>query len=279
MQGAQPRLYRSGRPGLSAAGRYADGVGERASGGAARARAGVRIVLGAMGLAVGANAAWLAATANWTLGTALVGVTALALGAVAMWLPGFLRARWPLALAGLVVAAVVALSGFLAGYGLADTVRGDEDAVIVLGAAVHGRELSRTLTTRLEVALEFHAAHPDALLVVSGGQGPQEDLPEADAMRAYLIARGVPEDRILAEPRSTSTEENFAFSKALLDARLAPGYRVAFATNEFHVYRAQRIAAGLGLTATHLAARTPWYFWAPNYLRESLVVVGSWVGR
>ena len=111
----------------------------------------------------------------------------------------------------------------------------------MLGAAVHGRELSNTLAGRLAVAVTYHERSPSSLIVVSGGQGPQEEIPEAVAMRQYLLDHGVPDDHIIVEDRSTSTEENFRNSRLLLDERLTPGYSVAFVTDEFR--RAGRRAA------------------------------------
>lgn len=235
----------------------------------------LRIVLALVGLGVTANAAWLAVTANFSLGTALTGVLGLVLLGWGAWLPRI--PRWAHATLTALLVAAVGLSSFLIGVGRTDTATYDEDAVVVLGAAVHGRELSRTLASRLDVALAYRERNPGALVVVSGGQGPQEDLPEGHAMQAYLLAHGVPADRIVVEDQAASTEENFAFSKQLLDARLAPGYRVAFVTDEFHVYRAGRIAAAAGLPATHVSSRTPWYFWGANFLREDVVVVLNWL--
>jgi len=235
-----------------------------------------RTVLLLAGAALLANAGWLAITANLTVGTAMTALVGLGCLAWGWWLPRQGR-RWISAVALLVCATLVGMAAFLAATGSRDDARYDEDAVIVLGAAVHGRELSRTLTGRLDAALDYHARNPSALIVVSGGQGLQEDLPEAAAMQQYLLGHGVPGDDIVVEDRATSTEQNFAFSKVLLDARLPAGYTVAFVTDEFHVYRAGRIATATGLVATHVSSRTPWYFWPPNYLREELAVVLQWL--
>lgn len=231
------------------------------------------------GAALTANAAWLAVTANLTLGTALVALLGLGCLAGGVWFARLARHRILTSLAALVLAAVVGLSAFLTSYGNADNATFREDAVIVLGAAVHGRELSNTLAGRLAAAVGYHRRNPSALVVVSGGQGLQEDIPEAVAMRQYLVDHGVRDAGIVVEDRSTSTEENFANSRALLDRLLPPGYSVAFVTDEFHVYRAGRIAASAGLTGTHVSSRTPWYFWPANYLRESVAVVLNWLGQ
>lgn len=223
------------------------------------------------GLLLAANAAWLAATANFNLGVVLQAATAAALigYGLSRRLSG---SRWLNLVGGGLGIIVLGASGLLAGYGLADTVDHTEDALIVLGAAVHGREVSPALAARLDVAVGYHQRNPDALIVVSGAQGPQEDVPEAVAMRDYLLARGVPDDRIVGEDRATSTAENFAFSVALLDARLAPGYRVGFVTSEFHVWRASATAARAGLATTHLHSATRWYVWPASYLREVVAV-------
>lgn len=150
-----------------------------------------------------------------------------------------------------------------------DSVDYGEDAVIVLGTGVRGSTPSDSLVSRLDAALDYHAQNPDALIAVTGGQGPHEDLPEADAMAEYLIAHGVPDALILREGRSTSTRENFSMTKPLLDAALGQDYRIAIISNDFHLPRAARIAAASGYgDATHAHAPTPWYVIIPNGLRE-----------
>lgn len=235
-----------------------------------------RGVLVGLGLFLAANGVWLLATANLNTGVLLQLAVAVGLVAFGAW-RRLSRTRWLTVPAILAVAVCGLVSGFLAGYGLSDTAAGDEDALIVLGAAVHGREVSPSLAQRLEVAVGYHQRNPAALIVVTGGQGPQEDVAEASAARDYLLTRGVPEGRIVVEDRSTTTQENFAFAKVLLDGQLDGDYRVAFVTNEYHVWRAARQAAGAGLDATHLHSATRWYVWPSSYLRESAAVLWTLV--
>lgn len=235
-----------------------------------------RGALSVLGLLLVANGVWLLATANLNTGVLLQLVVAVGLVTFGVW-RRISRKRWLTVPAILVVAVFGLVSGFLAGYGLSDTASDDEDALIVLGAAVHGREVSPSLAQRLEVAIGYHQRNPEALIVVTGGQGPQEDVAEAIAARDFLLARGVVGDVIVVEDRSTSTEENFAFAKLLLDERLGGDYRVAFVTNEYHVWRAARLAEGAGLDATHLHSATRWYVWPSSYLRESAAVLWTLV--
>ncbi len=93
------------------------------------------------------------------------------------------------------------------------------DCVIVLGCQVKGETPTPMLCDRLNAALELLESNPNAVCVVSGGQGPQEHISEAEAMRRYLNERGIADKRIITEPLSTSTEENLRFSAELLSER------------------------------------------------------------
>ena len=149
--------------------------------------------------------------------------------------------------------------------------------MIVLGAAVHGTELSNTLAGRLVVAVDYHRRNPDAVIVVSGGQGPQEDIPEAvgDAAVPARPRRSRRPDRCRG-PIDLDRGE-LRLRRGTARRPPGPGLPVVFVTDEFHVYRAGRIAAAAGLDATHVSSRTPWYFWPANYLRETVAVVASWL--
>ena len=127
--------------------------------------------------------------------------------------------------------------------------RARKKAVIVLGAGLRGRRITSLLKCRLDAAYAYWMDHPETLLVVTGGQGPGETVPEGQAMKQYLVERGVPAEQILAECASTSTEENFAFSRPLLAERgISAGDPVVLATNAFHCYRAGKYAAMAGFT-------------------------------
>ena len=175
------------------------------------------------------------------------------------------------------LAFVVGMTGFLMYQGSVDEVTYDEDALIVLGAAVQGERVSSILAARLNEAAEYANENPDALIIVSGGQGPQENLTEAAAMETYLIAKGIPQERIIKEEQATSTFENFKYSKEILDSKFGSGYTCAYVTNEFHCYRAGKIAEHAGLGANGVSVKTEWWKLPVNYMRESLAVVKFWV--
>ena len=163
---------------------------------------------------------------------------------------------------------------FLLLWGKIDTADYDEDAVIVLGAGLRGDKPSMALAARLDTALEYYQKNPDAVIVVSGGQGDDELISEALAMERYLAERGVPLSSIIKEDRSTSTQENFSFSKALLDSYIGKDYTVVYVTNEYHIFRAGLIAKKVGIeTASHISGTSPWYIVLPGTIRECMAIV------
>lgn len=175
------------------------------------------------------------------------------------------------------MAVIIAFTSFLAIYGRNDNATYNEKTVIVLGCGIRGERVSVGLAKRLNKAYEYHLQNPNAVIIVSGGQGPQEDIPEALAMKRYLIQKGVNEDKIIMEDKSTSTITNFKFSHEIMKEMGLPDDEVVFVTNGYHVYRAASYAKAEGLTVTHLGTDIIWYTIPMNYLREMLAVLKMWV--
>lgn len=242
-----------------------------------------RIFLSASGLFLTANALILALCTNFHFGiiaTVAVGMVLFLYGVFfrkinAFTHRGFLKILRYLVYLGFLF--FVVLSLFICAYGRADNVTYTEDALIVLGAAVQGETVSLPLVHRLEQAVAYHQKNPDALIVVSGAQGPQEHVTEAYAMEQFLLACGVPQENILKEERATSTYENFQFSAEILQERFPDGFQAAFVTNGFHVYRAVNLAQKAGLSVRHLHAKIEWYTVAVNYTREFCAVIKMWL--
>lgn len=151
------------------------------------------------------------------------------------------------------------------------------DAVIVLGAGVNGEQPSLTLQTRIDMAAEYMALHPDVPVVLSGGQGSGESITEAECMRRQLWTNSEKwNGRYLLEEKSTSTAENFAFSKEiLLQNGIDPETAViGVVTNDFHLYRAHVIAERQGMEIVGVGAELPWWWLTANYyVREAFALV------
>lgn len=174
---------------------------------------------------------------------------------------------------GLLLAAVTSVFIAKAGKGDPGT---SCNYVIVLGAGVNGTVPSLILSERIGAAYDYLTENPDAICIVSGGQGPGEDITEAQAMYTALTARGIPAERLLLEERSTSTAENIAFSRELLAERgIDAAGTVAIVTNDFHQYRAQRIAADNGLKMVGVPAELPWWWLNANYYVREFFALGK----
>ena len=156
------------------------------------------------------------------------------------------------------------LSGFA---GDTDT---DLKYVIVLGAHVKGNEPSRVLKMRLDKAVEYAGESEHTIFVVSGGQGSDESISEAECMYKYMVSQGIDPERILKEDKSTSTFENLKFSKRIIEQENGLiTDSVGIISNNFHVFRATRIALNLGYENVEgIAAKSDVVLQLNNMVRE-----------
>ena len=145
------------------------------------------------------------------------------------------------------------------------------DAVIVLGAQVRGTRVSRALAQRLNRAADYLRENPKTYVIVSGGQGPGEDITEAQAMSRYLQDLGIGEERILMEDRSVNTAQNLRYSFEMLKDN---GDTVGLVSNGFHVVRATRIARAQGKEVQGIPAVTDWWM-LPHYMMREAFALGK----
>ncbi|WP_327156020.1 YdcF family protein [Streptomyces tubercidicus] len=156
-------------------------------------------------------------------------------------------------------------------------VRGDVDFVVMLGSGLIGGErVPPLLASRLRKGLEIHDAQvargaPAPILLASGGQGPDEKLPEATAMSRWLIQQGAPAGHIQEESRSRTTDENLHFSREIMTAGKTD-YRCVVVTNNFHAFRAAMTARQTGVNGQVLGSPTAKYFWPSATIREFVAV-------
>lgn len=145
--------------------------------------------------------------------------------------------------------------------------------MLIPGAGLRGDQLSLTLMARLDTAVDYWQQHPEVRIVVSGGQGSDELISEAEAMYRYLEQSGVPSNRIYQENASTSTLENIAFSKALMNrVGRNPSKPLVIVSNRYHLFRAIGVAEVQGIKAFGVSAPTPGSVLMASYMRETLAV-------
>ena len=171
---------------------------------------------------------------------------------------------------------------------------------------IDGDRVPPLLAGRIAAGQTAYAERGAQLMIMSGGQGPDETVPEAQAMAAWAIAQGADSDRLAVEDRSRTTEENLRLTAELITrtslaepevpvttwspvARLphwldrllggpitpdpAEGLIV---TSDYHVLRAVILARRLGVPAQASGARTARYYWPSAMLREFVALL---VGR
>ena len=160
-----------------------------------------------------------------------------------------------------------------------------QQVVVVFGCQVRADgALSSHLSSRVRKAVEVLNEAPDAICIVSGGQGDDEPYSEAAAMQKALVRRGVDPGRIYLEDKSTSTVENLRFS---LDKLEELGYKaddcsLIFVSSRFHTPRIFMLANRFGVKdcGTASADRVWWVDEYISTVREymslvHLVLLGS----
>ena len=151
-----------------------------------------------------------------------------------------------------------------------------KDYIIILGCAIRkDGTLTPLLRGRVDKALRFERAQfqktgKHAFFVPSGGQGADEVISEAEAMKRYLMEQGVPEEQILKEDKSVNTFQNMQFSGKVIRNHAADlaDKSIAFSTTNYHVFRGYVLAQKNGFYAQGLSAKTKFYFFPNAFLRE-----------
>jgi len=160
-----------------------------------------------------------------------------------------------IALVGAAVIGCAALEGAII-LGAHTEIRAQPQVIVVLGAQVKGTDPSVLLRDRLDAALTAMEDYPEAMVVVSGGQGRDEGATEASVMRDYLVSRGADSGRIWLEDASHNTAENLRNTAALLKQRDydLEETHLLVVSNGFHLFRARMLSARFGLDASTMAA-------------------------
>ena len=149
----------------------------------------------------------------------------------------------------------------------------DKDFIIILGSKVRDDgSLTPLLKSRVDKAIEFakkqyEITKKKIVYVPSGGQGSDETIAEGDAIKNYLIKKGIKENQIIVENKSCSTIENMRFSKYKIE-KINKEAKISFATTNYHVFRSGVIASNEGLDCEGIGSKTKWYFYTNALIRE-----------
>ncbi len=164
--------------------------------------------------------------------------------------------------------AFAALLGYVVYEEASLPARGDSDVVIVLGAQVkRDGTPSVALERRLNVALSIYLEKRQTV-IVCGAQGSDEPAPEGEVMRAWLTARGVLEQDVVAETASFNTRENLLYAKEIMRERGLS--HAVVVTSDYHVARALALCRQVGIEASGAGSASKPEYWLKNHVRETL---------
>ena len=188
-------------------------------------------------------------------------------------LPG--TVKWPITIIVIVGLCIFIFAEgcIISGFGYKGT--SDLDYIVVLGAQMKTSGPSKALALRLDKAIDYLEKNENTIVIVSGGQGSDEPVSEAQGMTDYLLAAGIERDRIIQEDKSTNTYENLLFCSKLFDKKKVS---IGVISNNFHVFRAVKIAKKMGYRQVYgIAAQSDSFLMVNNMLRESMSLVKDFV--
>ncbi len=147
----------------------------------------------------------------------------------------------------------------------------DLDYIIILGAKVNKTTPSLSLQYRIEEAGNYLMENEGTVAILSGGQGDDEEISEAQCMYEQLTDMGIMAERLIMENKSTSTSENIKYSSKWIENK---NCSIGIVTNNFHIFRAVGIAKKLGYKKVEgIAAKSVWWMQPKNMIRECLAII------
>lgn len=149
------------------------------------------------------------------------------------------------------------------------------DYIVVLGAKVNKDGPSVSLWDRICAAYTYLEEHPGVTAVLSGGQGTDEPITEAECMYRELVELGIDPQRLWIEDKATSTWENLNFSLDLIEANTGTRpAKLGVLSSEYHLFRASLFARACNVEFVGIPAKTSRLSQAVNhFMRE---VAGVW---
>lgn len=143
----------------------------------------------------------------------------------------------------------------------------ENTTLVVLGCKVKDGRPSLMLKRRLDCAFEYLSEHENVSVIVSGGQGSDEVISEAQCMKEYLTGKGISPERVFMEDKSTSTEENLKFSQEIIRNEKLPE-KITLVTDAFHQCRAEMLAENIDIKPYNISGYTSWYIVPTYWVRE-----------
>jgi uncharacterized SAM-binding protein YcdF (DUF218 family) len=138
-------------------------------------------------------------------------------------------------------ASFVIIEGIIV-YNMGAASGGGADYIIILGCQVDGTVPSVPLVRRVNAAIAYLKENQNTGVVITGGKGSGENIPEAEAMHIMLLRNGIENDRIFKEQNAKNTLENLKFSGDLYNLN---DKNIVIVSSDYHIFRALSIAKKL----------------------------------
>ena len=134
------------------------------------------------------------------------------------------------------------------------------DVIVVFGAAEYAGRPSPVFRARLDHAFDLFNKRIAPVIITTGGKGGEPQLSEGGVGRDYLIQRGVPDDKIIAETQSEDTSQSAARVGNIMRTN---GFRTCVAVSDgYHIFRIKQMLAEQGIEA--YGAPRPEYRWTSS---------------
>lgn len=122
----------------------------------------------------------------------------------------------------------------------------ENSTAVVLGAQVRNGKASTPLMQRINAGVKYLNENEDASAVVTGGQGDDEAMSEAECMLENMTGDGIDESRIYVEDKAENTEQNIKYSYEIIKENDL-NKNLAVVTDSYHQLRARLIAKKQGI--------------------------------
>ena len=121
------------------------------------------------------------------------------------------------------------------------------DTLVVFGAAEYAGRPSPIFKARLDHAFELYQRRVAPYIIVTGGYGGDPQFSEGGVGRDYLVKRGVPEDRVIAETQSPNTSASAErVANIMAENRM---HSCVAVSDPYHIFRIKEMLSHNGITA------------------------------
>ena len=156
----------------------------------------------------------------------------------------------------LIILCVILTAVSIVQYGKSDE-KEHCDVAIVLGAATSNGEVSPVYRERINHGIWLYENGYVDYLILTGGTGKGSHVSDASTAKQYAISKGVPEQSLLIEEKSTITEENLEYAKVLMEEHSLD--TAIIVSDPLHMKRAMLMAGDYGINACSSPTPTTMY--------------------